>query len=308
MPPHSYAVSRPEVRATILERLVGGERLKHICAEAGMPCHESVTGWMRRDAGFAAEVAQARARGDWRRRFMMDEAKARALLARLAAGERIGDILRDPAMPSARTYAYWRASQGWFAEEVFRLNGVKAAAKAERMRGRFRAFDPGVGEKIYVRLWKGEHLRAVLRSDRAFPSLAVLTRWRRENPEFDRMMRFVLTGWKKKRARERCLCTPELTATIVDRLRQGASLRSLSQEAGMPSQGAMYSWARTRPEFARAVAEACEDREDWYRDQMLDLVIRAGPMSEKALTRLTAPLSRQETRLRKRPGWKRGGG
>ena len=305
MAPHSYAASRPEVRTTILERLAAGERLKHICAEPGMPCHESVTGWMRKDAGFAAEVARARAQGEFRRRLVFDEAKAKALLARLAAGEAIASVLRDPAMPSAGTFRYWRATYGAFAEEVHRLNQVKTDAKRERLRGRYRPFDPEVAERLYVRLWKGDHLRAVLRSDKAFPSLAVLTRWRRENPEFDGRMRFVLTGWKKKRGRERCLCTPELTATIVDRLRQGESLRSLSQQADMPSQGAMYNWVRTRPEFARAVAAACEDREDWYRDQMLDLVIRAAPMSERALTRLTAPLSRQETRLRKRPGWKR---
>jgi len=301
---HSYARSRPRVRQQILDRLAAGERLKHICGEAEMPCQESVTGWMRRDPEFAAAVARARAQGEFRRRLMFDEGKAQALLARLAAGETIGSVLRDPAMPSARTFRYWRATYGAFAEDVHRLNQVKAQAKAERCRGRYRPFDPDVADRLYVRLWKGERQRAVLRSDKAFPSLAVLTRWRRENPEFDARMRFVLTGWKKKRGRERCLCTPELTATIVDRLRQGQSLRSLARQADMPSQGAMYNWVRTRPEFARAVAEACEDREDWYRDQMLDLVVRAGPMSQKALTRLTAPLARQETRLRKRPGWK----
>jgi len=98
---------------------------------------------------------------------------------------------------------------------------------------------------------------------------------------------------------------PRVRQQILDRLAAGERLKHICRDAEMPCQESVTGWMRRDPEFARAVAEACEDREDWYRDQMLDLVIRAGPASQKALTRLTAPLSRQETRLRKRPGWKR---
>ena len=307
---YSYARSRPQVRPQIVRRIAAGERLSHICREPGMPCPESVTGWMRREPAFAAEVAEARVRGEWRRRFAFDEDRARALLARLGAGEPIGRILRDPGMPSRETYyRHWLMSgPAWFQQGVWRIRQAREAARRGPVNGRFRAFDPVVAEKIYVRLWKGETLRAILRSDRMYPSLAVLARWRREAPEFDRMLAFVFRGWKQKRARERCLCTPEMTEAIVARIVEGGSLRSLAQEPGMPSQGAMYNWVRTRPEFAEAVAGACEDREDWYRDAMVALLDRAGPQSQKAITRLLAPLSRQETRLRKRPGWKRRGG
>ena len=78
----------PHVRLLVLERLAAGERLKDICRGDGMPCAESVTGWMRAGPGFAAAVAQARLRGDdARRRF--DPARAEAFLARARAGASI---------------------------------------------------------------------------------------------------------------------------------------------------------------------------------------------------------------------------
>lgn len=296
----------PHIRAPILERLAAGERLRDICAEAGMPDASSVRGWMRRDAGFAAEVALARVRGDFRRRFACDEAVARAALARLAAGARVGEVLADPAMPSRATWRYWLATQGWFAEEVGRLKGVKAAERALRMRSRRRAFDRAVAERVYVRCWKGERLRAVLASDPAFPSLAVFARWRREDREFDAMMRFVFDGWRKKRGRPdrgRAL-TPALEAAILAGIIEGGSLRSLSRRADMPCARTLYRWCRTRPDFAAAVAQACVDREDIYHDRILAIAEAVRPGGVGAARKAMAPLNAQLVRLKKRPGWK----
>jgi hypothetical protein len=300
--PHAYS---PHIRAVVLERLAAGEFLKHFGREPGMPDMSSVNGWMRADPAFAAEVAQARVRGEYRRRFMLDEAKAAALLARLRAGERIGDILRDPAMPSQKTYRYWRMNYGAFAEQVHQVNLGKAEMKAERARARFRPYDAAIGERIYVRLWKGEKLRSILRSDKAFPSLAVLARWRRENPAFERMLQVAIGGWRRKRPKGRHLLTPELQDRIVEGLARGGSLRSLSLEPGMPCQRTLYAWCRTRPEFAATVATVCEDREDWYLAQAVKVAARGGRGARKAVAKLNA----QRVRLRKRPGWKgRGAG
>lgn len=180
----------PGVRSELLRRLAAGERLKAIGREAGMPDPSSVNGWMRADPAFAAEVAQARAAGEHRRRFMFDEAKAQAFLGRVRAGEQIGDVLRDPAMPSLATYRYWLAASAPFAEAMHAMRQARASERVERARKRFRPYDAAIGERIYVRLWKGEGLRAILRSDKAFPSLAVLARWRRDEPEFERMLQW----------------------------------------------------------------------------------------------------------------------
>jgi hypothetical protein len=225
------------------------------------------------DAAFAAEVAAAREQASWRRRIAFDEAQARALIKRLEPADRpLAEVLRDPDMPGYRVFRTWRRGDPWFAEEINRVLAPKAEAKADRLRARYRAFDPAVAERLGLRLWKGETLRAVLRSDKAFPSLAVLARWRREEPQFDRMLRVVFEGWRRKRGREASLCTPALTWTIVAALLQGESLRSVSRQPGMPSQGALYSWVRTRPDFAEAVANACEDREDWFREARMSAV------------------------------------
>lgn len=301
----SYARDRPGVREEILRRLNGGERLQEICAEAGMPTAVCVYGWARKDpAGFNLALQAAYQEGGRSRRRVCDPEKARAVLAGLAEGRRLQDIVRGPGMPSMRTFMAWRLDHGWIAEDYYRLMGVREAARREKARARFRAFDPAVAERLYVRLWSGEKLRRVLASDKAFPSLAVLTRWRREQPQFDGQMRFVLGGWRVKRGREGGRCTPEMTEAIVDGLVQGESLRSLAARPDMPSARAMYAWVRTKPEFAAAVAQACVDREDWYQDQIFEIEMTATPGTTRDVRRRTAPLRKQLTRLRKRPGWK----
>ena len=74
----------------------------------------------------------------------------------------------------------------------------------------------------------------------------------------------------------------------------------------MPSAGAMYNWVRDRPDFAAKVAFACQERELWYLDRVLEIVERM-PGGLAATRRAIAPLNSQRARLRKRPGWKRPG-
>jgi hypothetical protein len=156
-----------------------------------------------------------------------------------------------------------------------------------------------------VRLWKGgATLREILRSDPAFPSLTVLARWRREQPEFDAMLAFVIGAWRRK-AGVRGGYTPALAEAVVDGILAGGSLRSLGRRGDLPCQRTLYNWVRTRPDFAAAVARACEVREHWYDDQMFEIAMQAPVIGVREARRRMAPLSKQLTRLRKRPGWKR---
>lgn len=76
----------------------------------------------------------------------------------------------------------------------------------------------------------------------------------------------------------------------------------------MPCQRTLYTWCRTRPEFAQAVATACQDREDWFLAEAVKAASRArGPASAKAARQTVARLNAQRVRLRKRPGWKQAG-
>jgi hypothetical protein len=51
-----------------------------------------------------------------------------------------------------------------------------------------------------------------------------------------------------------------------------------------------------RPDFAQAVARACELRDDWFNEQVVDAALRG------ARKRDVGPILRHMTRLRHRPG------
>ena len=255
---------REALQARLLLRVRAGAWPSGVCREAGMPSWDSFRGWARGDAGFAAALAEARVAGA-------------ALRAR-----------------------------AWAKTQARKARALKARAPGRARRGRrYRPYDPAVGERLYVRLWKGgESLRAILRSDPAFPSLSVLARWRREQPEFDAMLTFVMRAWRRKTG-VRGAYTPELAEEVVDGIVEGGSLRSLGRREDLPCARTLYSWVRTRPDFAAAVAEACEVREDWYGDQMYEIAMQAPVIGARAARQAMAPLSKQLTRLRKRPGWTR---
>lgn len=236
-----------------------------------------------------------------------------AFLARVAAGDSVRALLARPGMPSQRQYPAWRAWGLFRQGPVDRLADALAAgkaararlAKAGRGRGRFRPYDRKVGERLYVKLWMGRAtLREILRSEREFPSLSVLARWRREQPEFDGMLTFVIGEWKRKAgAPWRGRYSPELAEGVLDGIVAGGSLRSLGDgRPDLPCARTLYSWVRTRPDFARAVAQACEDREDIYVDRIVEIARLAPVIGAREARRRMGPLKQQLTRLRKRPG------
>ena len=304
--PFSYLRDRPHVRAQLLERLAGGETLAAVCGEDGMPDASSVRGWARRNGGFAEELAEARRRGDWRRRFAYDEARGAAVIARLAAGARVAEVLREPGMPSRATYDYWRRTHMHFGAALGQVRPAREAARLAGLRGRYRAFDAAVAQRLYARLWAGEPLRAVLRSDPAFPSRAVLARWRREAPEFGACLAFVLGAWRKTPRPGRRRLTRRLQAKILEALIGGESLRSLGRRADMPCAATLYAWVRKDAAFAAAVAQACVDREDHFRDQLLAIAERTRPGGVGAARREMGPIWGRLRRLARRPGGGRG--
>ena len=238
-----------------------------------------------------------------------DPVRAEALLARVAAGAPVRGLLARAGMPSQREYAEWKAARRFVQGRVDRLAAAQAAGRWARRRARghprYRPFDAAVGDRLYVRLWMGgASLREILRSDPAFPSRMVLARWRREQPEFDAMLTSVIGAWRRKRG-VRGHYSPELAEAVVVGIIEGGSLRSLGRDPDLPCARTLYNWVRTRPDFAGEVARACEDREEVYREQMYLIAMQAHVTGARAAKRAMAPLSKQVTRLRKRPGWKR---
>lgn len=305
--PLASPYDRSALKAQIVARVAKGETVKAVCAGAGMPCADSVQVWRRADVSFREALADAHRRGDWLRRLAFDEAVAAAFLARVAAGERIRDLLAKPGMPSQRAYRHWRRSQIAFQAELWRLRGVRYARHSGETHSRYRAFDQAVADAMLVRVARGENWRRMLETDPAMPSRVVVYRWRREEPEWDKAMKIAfrvgrLAGAK---ARSRARLTAELRDEIGERIVQGRSLRSLAADADMPSARTLYAWARRYPDFAREVARACEIREWALNDRMLEIAERNGPFGLAATKRAAAPLQRRVNQLSKRPGWER---
>jgi hypothetical protein len=299
--PSRYARDAARLKVEIVSRVAAGERQRAVCAEAGMPCALTVRNWARADAAFGAELAAARRRGDWRRLWGFDEAKAAAFLARARAGERVHELLRAPGMPSRGAYDRWRRSEPGFAEAAFALRRRRDAQLGERGRARRRSFDQGLADRVIVALNKGLFqgltLEAVLAADPELPCKPVLARWRREAPAFDRVLKMMFAA---RRARVRPVPAWRIEA-IVDHIVEGGSFASYSRLPGGPSRTTLRQWLRD-PAFARAVAGACEDREAWYEDQILMAGDAARGASVRTLERRVGALKRQLVRLRHRPG------
>jgi hypothetical protein len=157
-----------------------------------------------------------------------------------------------------------------------------------------------MADRIYLRVLRGESLRAMLCTDPALPSRHVMARWRREQPEFDRRMAMATAVRRKLGGRARCSCTPELAHRIAERVVKGDSLAQIARARGMPSVHTLYAWKRDRPDFAEAIAAARDAQEDWCGDQVLIAAEDATPATVRAARRRIAPLKRRSAYLRKR--------
>jgi hypothetical protein len=107
-----------------------------------------------------------------------DEALAQAVLDRIAAGEMLRDLWRDPALPTRGDLRRWRHADPTFAARV------RAAVNAARSR-RMLTLDEATAERIYRRLCNGASLRAIC-ADRSMPGVATVFDWLRRDPEFRR--------------------------------------------------------------------------------------------------------------------------
>jgi hypothetical protein len=223
------------------------------------------------------------------------------LLARLAAGEKLLSICRDPTMPSLLRLAYWRATQGEFGAECLRLINVHRAARLEAMRKPGRTWDPALADRVLLHVGRGHSYRRLRRLDANLPGGWVIDRWRREHPDFDADLRVNMAAGRRARA-------PARMAAALDTLRhgiiQGESLQSLAGRDGLPCRATLYNWTARSPDFAREIAQACDHREDWYTDQLQILADEAEHIGLAEARRRAAPIIRRLGQLRARPGKK----
>ena len=297
---------RPAIKARIVAAVAAGETVAGVCrADASAPCAASVVLWARADPLFAGELAAARRRGAFARRAAFDADVAAAFLGRVAAGERVNDLLARPGMPSQAAYRHWRRTQPEFLTALVRLRAGGYSQRSRAGHPRYRAWDEPTADRILLAVMRGAPFRKLLGSDPALPCLAVAARWRAEQPDWDAALRLAMRVGRVARERSRSRCTPELTEAISQRIVMGASLRSLARQRAMPCAGTLYAWVERFPAFAAQVARAGDWREVWYNDQMIDICQRNGPLALAATRREVHPLQWRVNQLAKRPGWKR---
>ncbi|HEX3700982.1 MAG TPA: hypothetical protein VHV27_09945 [Phenylobacterium sp.] len=288
---------KPLLKNEIVARCQAGETLTAVCAGADMPTLETVGAWARIDTAFGDALVAARRIGTYRRIWVYDDAKAKALIARLGAGERILDILADPAMPTWAVYRRWRATQSEFQVAVAELFALRDAERDRRNRRGRRTWDPALGDRIIARVAYSPSIKGVLSADPALPSRRIVSRWRREQPQFAKVMKIAIQGARRRRHYAASRCTEALMEVICERLAQGATLFKVSRDRRMPSSTTLYSWMRTRPEFAERVAAAYEAREHVYLDRMLEIAEAATPATLPDARRRITILKRRLARI-----------
>ncbi|HEY0648699.1 hypothetical protein [Phenylobacterium sp.] len=301
---------RNGLKAEILRRVAAGETLKAVCASPGMPRPRTVYGWTWTDASFDDALAEALRKGEWLRHRAFDEDKARAFLARLAAGEPLTQLVNEPAMPNELTLRHWRMEQGQFGAEVRRLvrmhQVARGVARGQARLARYRPWNEAEGDRVLVRVGRGEPIPGLCRGDPGLPEPWLIERWRRESPEFAHDLALhIQTGRRKRPSRHAARRREAVVEALMMAILRGGTFNSLQGRNGFPTRRTLGRWVRKDPEFAKAVARACRDREDALLAAQLDILDRAGSLPMRSLRRLLAPLRRRVASLRTRPGFRR---
>ncbi|MGA0607737.1 hypothetical protein ACO2Q0_17230 [Phenylobacterium sp. VNQ135] len=121
------------------------------------------------------------------------------LLKRIAQGESLAAICREPGMPSRNTVMRWARERPTIRRAIDR---ARAAAGQFGTGGRS-TYCPVTAQEIFRRVSEGESLSSVCR-DPAMPAMSTVTLWRQRRPDFDDAMllaretqaeRLCDTGW-----------------------------------------------------------------------------------------------------------------
>jgi len=114
------------------------------------------------------------------------KAVAERLLARLAAGELLYRIARDPDMPTPEAVAKWAKERPEFGEAL--LKARRDGGRPAGTKGQPFGLCEHVAHEIFERLCEGQSLNAIGR-DPTMPSLSTIFNWRRHFPDFDAEVR-----------------------------------------------------------------------------------------------------------------------
>lgn len=172
--------------SAFLLRVRRGEAVRDLVRAPGPPNRDRLNRWKRERPDFAVELEAAvrfsRELRDpsWAR---FDAAAADLIVARLAAGRSLPQVLADPDLPGETAVRRWRAREPDFDKA---LRTAQRAGHRRRMAGRAK-LTPMLSDYILRRLTAGASLLEVSRAP-GMPHYVTLMTWRRRDPEFARMV------------------------------------------------------------------------------------------------------------------------
>jgi hypothetical protein len=107
------------------------------------------------------------------------------LCERVAAGELVYAICREPGMPTPEGIKTWTKKQPDFAQALDEAK--RAGGRPPGRRGGVSTYCDATAQAIFERLCEGESLTRI-GGDPTMPSLSTIFYWRRRIPEFDEMV------------------------------------------------------------------------------------------------------------------------
>lgn len=130
------------------------------------------------------------------------EALGERLCARLAAGEMLYRILKEPGMPTPEGVMKWAKSKPEFGAAFAAAR--KAGGRPSGSRGPVSTYSEAVAQEIFERVCEGESLISI-GADPTMPSVSTIFNWRDHFPDFEALMqrgmrvraeRFCDRGWE----------------------------------------------------------------------------------------------------------------
>lgn len=297
---------RNALQRRIVDRVLATGSVEAACRAAGMPHHDTVRRWALESAPFAEELKAARRRGWFRRKWALDDAQAKRVLAHLRTGGTIRRLPTGPGWPTVRMVQYWRAIDVEFGAEVLRIQDMLRGNRGKPLGRPSAAFDRAVADRVILAVARGGRVDRLAEVDPALPGRGLIRRWRIEDEDFAMGLALAMKARRAKVRREPAMLTAEVRQTIIDRIREGASLSGMGEAAGMPGKATLYGWVARSPEFAREVRAACDDREDWWTDQVGMAMDGAEGAGAAVLKARLAPLMKGWRRQQRWPGKKWG--
>jgi hypothetical protein len=202
---------------------------------------------------------------------------AARILARLALGESLTAICRDPDMPHQSSVRNWCRKY-----PAFRDRYEQARARLEAVRA-----------QVCERLARGEPLRTIC-ADRDLPGRRTIQRWVKADPGFRRQYENARDGWERCR-RWRRPYSSELAEEIFSRIGLNENLLSICRDPHMPNYFTVLGWLRRYPDFRREYRRTRQFQ--WYilRDMRIEvgreMTLRGYPRRKKLIPKL-APYNR----------------